>query len=232
MIVDSKPEIDIFTGEKNLTAYQKIAKAALMEWNSCTDEEADKIVRDESVEKLEKRVFAKSSIESGLQGILKQIDLESKENELISEIEGKVESASELEEMGKLVIETEHIDDIIIRALSDMHDNWVKTNGKKFLGLKDNGKRRNTEYMFLPLYLLSWEEAKKDLLFLKPILEASGISVDESSLQKKFEEMRIDFLKANGIDSKQRLKEKIQMGEFFYLPLMGIKCANRRINFR
>lgn len=61
----------------------------------------------------------------------------------------------------------------IVNMLSVVHDEWVRNNPNNFLRVnKDENwqdKPRNKEYQFVPLQMLSWKEAKSDLLFLKPI---------------------------------------------------------------
>lgn len=118
----------------------------------------------------------------------------------------------------------------IIDMLSVVHDEWVKNNSNNFLRVnKDengNDKPRNKEYQFVPLKMLSWKEAKSDLLFLKPILEGAGISVDEKLIEQQFEIAQKEFLIDNGIDSPDKLRFKLAQGSKFYPALEGIETKN------
>ena len=51
------------------TPYQNIAKAALMNWNGLTEEEAQKRIESESVRELESQVYALSSVTHAVSGI-------------------------------------------------------------------------------------------------------------------------------------------------------------------
>ena len=64
-----------------------------------------------------------------------------------------------------------------IDVLSDVHNQWVKDNEKKFF----DPKRENKMYQFMPLSLIGFEEAKSDLLFVEPILKACGYKEDFES---------------------------------------------------
>lgn len=88
----------------------------------------------------------------------------------------------------------------IIDMLSVIHNNWVKNNPNNFMK-----EGRNKEYQFVPLMLLDWEEAKSDLLFLKPILEAGQINIDEETLKREFELRQMEFLLDNNITTHEQL---------------------------
>ena len=80
-------------------------------------------------------------------------------------------------------------------------------------------------YQFVDLKLLDFKEAKLDLLFLKPILEANGIELDEVALQQEFLQEQREFLEANGIKDKVDLQEKLGQGASFYPPLEGVTTS-------
>ena len=46
----------------------------------------------------------------------------------------------------------------------------------------------------MPIELLSWDEVKKDLLFIKPIVEYFEIQIDENALKEVFYDRTIDYL--------------------------------------
>lgn len=118
----------------------------------------------------------------------------------------------------------------IIKMLSVIHDGWVKNNPNNFLRVnKDengNDKPRNKEYQFVPLEMLSWKEAKSDLLFIKPILEAAGVKVDEKKIEQQFEVVQKEFLIKNNIYSRESLKLELSGGAKFYTALEGLETKN------
>jgi len=116
----------------------------------------------------------------------------------------------------------------IIDILSVVHDEWVKNNPNNFLRInKENGqdKPRNKEYQFVPLQMLSWKEAKSDLLFLKPILEASGVEIDEKAIEQQFEIAQKEFLIDQKIYSTEQLKAALKYYNI-YPVLDGLETKN------
>lgn len=109
----------------------------------------------------------------------------------------------------------------IVNMLSVIHDGWVKSNSNKFLQ-----EGRNKEYQFSPLMLLDWKEAKSDLLFLKPILEAAGIKIDEKEIEQEFEIMQKEFLIDKGLTSHEALVEFVGNGAKSYPAIEGIETKN------
>jgi len=111
----------------------------------------------------------------------------------------------------------------VLEILSTIHDEWVKNNSNNFLKVDDKGQRRNKERQFVPLELLDWGEVQSDLLFLKPILEAAGIELDEKELKDRFEVVQQEFLIDNGITSHEGLVEFLSKGAKSYPALEGIE---------
>lgn len=105
----------------------------------------------------------------------------------------------------------------IIDMLSVIHDEWIKNNPNNFL--KDG---RNKEYQFVPLQLLDWEEAKSDLLFLKPILEAGQVEIDEEAIKREFELRQMEFLLDNDITTHEQLVEYLNSSRY----LEGLETKN------
>jgi len=108
----------------------------------------------------------------------------------------------------------------IINILSVIHDEWVKRFPDKFLQ-----EGRNKEYQFTPLMLLSWEEAKSDLVFLKPILESAGININEKDIEAQFEVMQKEFLIDNNLTSHESIVSAIS-DKKFYPALEGLETKN------
>ena len=99
----------------------------------------------------------------------------------------------------------------------------MKNNSNNFLKVNDNGERRNKERQFVKLELLDWGEVQSDLLFLKPILEAAGIELNEKELRNRFEVIQQEFLIDNGITSHEKLVEFLSKGSKSYPALKGIE---------
>lgn len=112
----------------------------------------------------------------------------------------------------------------VLNILSTIHDTWVRNNPDNFLATK-NGKPRNKEYQFVPLELLSWKEVESDFVFLKPILEAAGVEIDEKSLQQQFELSQKEFLIDHGIYSKEQLKGALKYSNIYPI-LDGLETKN------
>lgn len=120
-------------------------------------------------------------------------------------------------------ISREDKNESVLKILSNIHDEWVKNNSNNFLKVNDEGERRNKERQFVPLELLDWGEVQSDLLFLKPILEASGIELDEKELRDRFEVVQLEFLIDNRITSHEELVEFLSRGARSYPALAGIE---------
>lgn len=134
---------------------------ALIAWNGKTNEEAEAYV-DELYEKLnndstavclelDKSTYANSSIITAMNGIEKYYD-ELKKNPY----------------------------DTVIKILSEIHDQWVIDNDKKYnrdANEQDKNRIDRRLYQHLPIELIGIKEATSDLLFLAPFLEEMGINV-------------------------------------------------------
>ena len=164
---------------------------------------------------------------SSIKGIISVLDLNPElEQQIIEDVYTK-ETISE--DIAQEI--SSKVDNLaIIDILSVVHDEWVKNNPNNFLRVnKDkNGqdKPRNKEYQFVPLEMLSWKEAKSDLLFLKPILEAAGVEVDETALQQQFELAQKEFLIDKKIYSRDNLEAALKCGASFYPALEGLETKN------
>ena len=73
--------------------------------------------------------------------------------------------------------EVENAVNLIMDTLFHVHDGWVKDNVKKF-------NAREKKHQHMPSELIGWNEAKADLLFVRPIFEAAGIEVNEEELEQ------------------------------------------------
>lgn len=199
------------------TVMGQITKDALMNWNGLTEEEAERKVQEfGTAENARDNVTYGSEI-AAIEGIAKVVELSDEEKEALTEAiytQGSV--PEEIAEKMRVKLEPSNKSESVIRILSDIHDNWVRTNGNKF-----DGRMKN--YQFVDLRLLSLKEAQADLLFVKPILEAAGIEIPMVELEGSLEIERNNLLKANGIDSLEKLAKKISEGADFYPALEGVQ---------
>lgn len=196
------------------TIMGQITKDALINWNQLTEEEAERKVQElGTAEEARNNVTYGSEI-AAIEGIAKVVELSDEEKESLTKAIYTQSSVPEeiAEEMrGKLSFSKE-----VLRVLSFIHDNWVRNNGNKFDG-------RTKNYQFVDLRLLSLKEAQADLLFVKPILEAAGIEIRMGGLKGTLEIEQEELLEANGIDSLEKLVEKLSEGADFYPALEGVQ---------
>lgn len=201
------------------TVMGKITKDALINWNQLSEEEANKKVSEMgSAEKANAEVTYGSEL-SSISGIANILGLSKDEIEtMTSDIYTREAVSQELANKVKTKMEERGMNSSIIDVLSVIHDGWVKDNGNKF----EDPKRMKKLYQFVDLKLLNFGEAKADLLFLKPILEASGITVDEVALEQEFLKEQKEFLEEKGITNKSELQDYLKNGSKSYSALEGV----------
>ena len=70
----------------------------------------------------------------------------------------------------------------IVDTLEQIHDAWVEnpSNSDKYF-------KRDKKYQYLPLEFMGWAEAQSDMVFLEPVIQASGCKLDMGSVKKEFE---------------------------------------------
>ena len=180
----------------------KIAKTAAENWGQPEPtnlEEAKGITRGSEI--------------SSIKGIVSVLGLDPElEEQIVEEVYTQDTISQQISQQIKSKVNNETIIDI----LSVVHAEWEINNPDNFLRVDkdENGqdKPRNKEYQFTQLEMLSWEEVKSDLLFLKPILEATGAEVDEKSLEQQFEVSQKEFL----IDAKNYDMEALKAAFKYY----------------
>lgn len=151
----------------------KIAKIAASNWGQSEPQNLE-----------EAKGITWGSEVSSIQGIISVLGLNPEvEKRMIDDIYTKDTISEDISKEIQSKISDKGTNVSIIKMLSVVHDEWVKNNSNNFLRVND-GKPRNKEYQFVPLEMLSWKEAKSDLLFLKPILEAAGVKVDEKKIEE------------------------------------------------
>ena len=186
--------------------YRTIAKDALKSWNGLSEEEAGKISKESSYDELESKIGAHSSIDAAGRGICEALvtrgllEKYGKEYDAledgffeITDFDGEYnikhpnwaqESFNEaLKIMSEKFEQVTDKEDFVLDVLDTIHDNWMDNNMDKL----NDPKRTSKRYQFMPLSLIGFNEAKSDLLFVRPILEAGGMNIDEEKLETTYE---------------------------------------------
>ena len=197
----SQPE-RILTADNNV--YREIAKNALKNWNGLTEEEATEKTTNLTERELEENVGARSSIKSAIYGIYGALAergltdtnyydedtgeyFTSEAKKGVKEVYLGVFRREKSDEAFKHLAEKlEMVEDkekFTLDVLSNIHNDWVEGNVAK---LRDSG-RMNKRYQAMPLELIGFDEAKSDLLFLEPILNAGGMEVNEERLKEAYD---------------------------------------------
>lgn len=214
-------QIEWVRGRKKIaTPYFKVAKRALISFYGYTPEQAEKEVLDSSLEELETKVGAKQTMMYALEGLrnaLSKRGIEMSDEDFANCIESTFEIQDSawrgsLGDMRYEISENKDKNALVVEALSYIHDGWVKDNEKKFTA-------RDRKFQHLPIELIGWEEAKKDLLFLEPIL--GPYSVSEQGLVKAYYKKVDEFLVSKNIRSQEDLQQAISQGSEFYPALEG-----------
>lgn len=171
--------------------YGKIAKEALGE--------AGGQISESSFDDLENIIGAKSSVEAACKSISKRLGTDP--SELINAVLYGENDVAVFGEMAEKVRGNELVDnyEFVFSTLSDVHDQWIKNNEKKFF----DPARQDRLYQFAPLSLIGAEEASSDLLFVEPILEAIGNKNDLSS--ETFKDEYYDWAEAEDIKHERNV---------------------------
>ncbi len=198
------------------TPYQNIAKAALINWNGLSEEEATIKVQTESIQELEGQVFAMGTIKYAVIGIAKQIGLNNDEatkffeavingpenDEIFEIVREKIQNFSEEQKLG---------------VLSTIHDGWVINNSNEKTFNKKVDRQQLRQYA--PLELIGWNEVRSDLLFLNPILASVGVQVNETTLAQAYHAKVADYMEEMKINNQDDLTALIQQGRNYYSVL-------------
>lgn len=168
------------------TIYRTIATECLTAWYSDMSEtDRNALLERGDFEEIESYIGAKNSIVSAATAIsdfldrlgyqyhaLPQIVLYSRNPaESVEKTKGIMQFPLSLDEPMKA--------ELALEALESVHNKWIEDNGKKFFDPKRVGKR----YMFTSLYLIGWEEAMKDYIFVRPILELLNLEPDSDMMK-------------------------------------------------
>lgn len=202
------------------TIQMKIAKTAAQNWGQqepTTLEEALGITWDSEV--------------AAVEGIGKALNLD---ESVVEKLVGTKDESGKLNRDGeiytKAAISPEIAEQIsasirgpedILSILSTIHDAWAKNNPNNFLK-----PDRNKERQFVDLRLLNWGEVESDLIFLQPILEAAGVTLDMEALREAHEMQQIQYLLDNKIFSHEDLVAHISQGSKVYSALEGLETKH------
>lgn len=134
------------------------------------------------------------------------------EKSVFAEDHKSVDSADKLifEIIAKKLLAIEDKEDMILFVLKAIHDGWCLDNAGRFEKKISKGQ----EYQFLPLQMIGYEEATSDLLFVRPILAAVGVQVNDEKLQHAFAVDVAKFFNENNISSKEALKNYVLHGKY------------------
>ena len=217
--------------KKRTSIAAQIIKDAMINWGDANDnDEAEEIInKAEDFEALRKNTTQGSDL-NAIDGMGKTLNLSDIE---IDALKSQISTSDKISKRlakkirNKMQENPYGIEGSILEILSYVHDEWCINHPDNFL--KEN---RNKEFQFVNFLLLNWEEASKALVFLKPILEACGIRINESKLERVFLEEQEKFLiEKNLINDKgnvirEQLEIRLAEGANFYQPLQGLKVEN------
>ncbi|MBQ4558247.1 MAG: hypothetical protein IJA61_02585 [Clostridia bacterium] len=211
--------------------YRKVAAEALYNWyrdEVGTPENAVKLAKEMTVEELDQKVDAKSSMTHAVKTFARAVGLKISEaadltNLVIGNNDSPTLSASQakaLMDYSMAIKPITNLESVILDTIAGTHDGWVVDKAGKFA----QEGRESRKYQHLPVEMIGWKEAKADLLFISPIMEAMGVKVDESKLEKAYNERVANFFERNGFVQdgrivEDRLATAIAAGKAFYKPL-------------
>ncbi len=230
-LIESSEQYVLQDQDKSKIPYYNVAKQALINWNKLSEEEADKIIGEQTCSQLEVNAHAKGSIDYAIRTIANQSPVSKfgKESELAdfvydggesAIIDSMKKDAEFMKDPNMPQLERNNMrkryNNMIIDTLFAVHDGWVqdKENVKKF-------NAREKKHQHMPSELIGWEEAKADLLFIRPIYEAAGIEVNEEELEQVYNDRVKEFFLNRGIKTASDLSSSIAQGEEFYPALGG-----------
>ena len=205
--------------------YYMVAKKALIKWNGLSEEEAEKTILESSFDEIESQVYAKQSMDSAIAKISEISHVNASAiSKMVFQGHRDLKPASPYHTNAQISNQSITTDikrsfdnspnKQILDILSEVHNNWVRGNSKKFFS-------REEKHQHMPIELIGWNEARADLLFVQPILESMGIKVNEEELKKAYDTRVKEFFLDNDIKTKDDLANKISTGTQFYNALEG-----------
>ena len=163
-----------------------------------------------------------ASVKYGINGIVNELqkrgmELTQEEIEIFSKAVFTGNANAEIfDVVGNKINELDDPNELIISALSEIHDGWVRDHEYKF-----TLKVRDRKYQHMPLELIGFEETKIDLFFLAPILEACCVNINLNELEQEYNDAVMTFFQKRNITTSEDLVPFIQKGAEFYKALEG-----------
>lgn len=205
------------------TPYQVVAKAALINWNGLSEEEATIKIQNESVQELEKQVYAIGTIKYAVIGIAKEVDLS--EKEAIKFFDGVINGPEDAKIFQIVTSKVQGMTDgQKLSILSTIHDGWVVDNSSEKKFNKKVAKQQLRQYA--PLELIGWNEVKSDLLFLTPVLASVGVHIDEKKLSQVYHTKVANYMEIMQINNQNDITALIKQGRNYY-PALSEKLDSR-----
>lgn len=195
------------------TPYQNVAKAALINWNGLSEEEANAKIQTESIQELEGQVYAMGSMKYAVVGIAKQIGLSEEETTIFFEAVIKGPENAEIFEIVREKMQG-FSEEQMLEVLSTIHDGWVVDNSSEKTFNKKVDRKQLRQYA--PLDLIGWNEVRSDLLFLNPILASVGVQVDEETLSQAYHTRVANYMEEMKINSQDDLTALVKQGRIYY----------------
>lgn len=214
--LEKSHEISSIEEYNKRSPYHKVAKAALMNWNGWSEEKAQNAIEILSVEELDSQVYAKGSMDAAIHYLGRKFGWPEDIVKAFSSIvyQGFNNKNVATRYFIKHQLESRKIVSTYMDVLFAVHDNWVQGNAKKFMA-------REKKHQHMPSELIGWNEAKADLLFVRPIFEALGIYVSEYSLEEEYKNRVTKYFLENHIEKTEDLEQLIKRGDAFYPALAG-----------
>ena len=205
------------------SVYRRIAKDCLVKWMGTPEEDARSFATLDSIQELENGndkhygVGALSSIQAALSSIIRQLGLPSNtyvtlENAVLGDDNSPI-----FETIREKFQQIDNIEELILTALSDIHDQWVIDNSSEKAFIKKEG--RGQLHQYTPQELIGWNEVKSDLIFLEPILNRVGVTVNHEKLLAAYNERVEAYAREHGITSKDDIVTLVSTGSQYYPAL-------------
>ena len=226
---------DITKFKSSLENYQKyipyyhVVKAALINFHNFSENEAEKIIRNSSLEKIESMVSVKKTVEYTIESITNSLNLSTDDSQKLKDLIYQCDESNNIkdifaqkiiEESNKNDIEDyekskhETIHNLVMDTLFAVHDGWVKDNPSEF-------GASNKKHRHMPSQLIGWEELRKDFILVEPIFKtlrsfSPYLTANEETLKRIYNERVNTFFLDNKIYAADTLSHLIAQGPKFY----------------
>ena len=203
--------------------YKRIAKDALVNWNGLSEAEATIIASIQSVDTLEKQVYAMGSVTHAVEGLARELSLTEEEQKEF--LDAVVNGPEDSPIFGKV---SEKAEDFTpeqeLSVLAFIHDEWVvsKSDEKTFNRKVEKNKLRQ----YAPSELIGFNEVESYLIFLEPVLKSVGVKIDKKDLIDTYHKSVTDYLETMGINNKDDLQGTLSSGRLYY-PILPAELDSR-----